>query len=141
MNEVSFTSLIFTFQSDMEQSASEVDESISPQLERVTKDQLYMVYRKIQTKYHKYRGRYTDLATHYRELERAKVKLEGLLVETQDKALRRVADLKEQCQLEQQAKAHLEEALRNDIEEKDHIINTLNTKVSFCFKHLSDYKT
>lgn len=83
----------------------------------------------MQAKYHKYRGRYTDLATHYKELERVKGKLESVLVETQDKVLRRIADLKEQCQLEQQAKAHLEEALRNDIEEKDHIISTLNTKV------------
>lgn len=53
-----------------------------------------------------------------------------MLSETQDKALRRISELREQCQLEQKAKAHLEEALRNDLEERDHIINTLNTKVS-----------
>ncbi|XP_072745125.1 uncharacterized protein [Anoplolepis gracilipes] len=120
---------LYHLQSDMDQSASEVDDNISPHLDRVTKDQLYSAYRKVQTKYHKYRGRYTDLAAHYRELDRVKSKLESVLVETQDKVLRRITDLKEQCQLEQQAKAHLEEALRNDIEEKDHIINTLNTKV------------
>jgi len=116
-------------QSDMDQSASEVDDNISSHLDRVTKDQLYSAYRKAQAKYHKYRGRYTDLATHYRELDKVKSRLESVLVETQDKVLRRITDLKEQCQLEQQAKAHLEEALRNDIEEKDHIISTLNTKV------------
>lgn len=120
---------ILSLQSDMDQSASEVDDNISPHLDRVTKDQLYSAYRKVQAKYHKYRGRYTDLATHYRELDRVKTRLESVLVETQDKVLRRITDLKEQCQLEQQAKAHLEEALRNDIEEKDHIINTLNTKI------------
>ncbi|XP_014470528.1 PREDICTED: golgin subfamily A member 4 isoform X2 [Dinoponera quadriceps] len=120
---------LYQLQSDMDQSASEVDETISPHLDRVTKDQLYSAYRKVQAKYHKYRGRYTDLAAHYRELDRVKTRLESVLVETQDKVLRRITDLKEQCQLEQQAKAHLEEALRNDIEEKDHIINTLNTKV------------
>ncbi|XP_032682662.1 golgin subfamily A member 4 isoform X2 [Odontomachus brunneus] len=120
---------LYQLQSDMDQSASEVDDNISPHLDRVTKDQLYSAYRKVQAKYHKYRGRYTDLATHYRELDRVKTRLESVLVETQDKVLRRITDLKEQCQLEQQAKAHLEEALRNDIEEKDHIINTLNTKV------------
>ncbi|KAK0175704.1 hypothetical protein PV327_009433 [Microctonus hyperodae] len=119
----------YHIQSDMDQSASEVDEHINPQFDQVTKEQIYAAYRKVQTKYHKYRGRYTDLANHYREMERSKSKLESCLVETQDKALRRIADLKEQCQLEQQAKAHLEEALRNDIEEKDHIIDTLNTKV------------
>lgn len=120
---------VLILQSDMDQSASEVDDNISPHLDKVTKDQLYSAYRKVQSKYHKYRGRYTDLATHYRELDRVKSRLESVLVETQDKVLRRITDLKEQCQLEQQAKAHLEEALRNDIEEKDHIISTLNTKV------------
>ncbi|XP_011875967.1 PREDICTED: golgin subfamily A member 4-like isoform X2 [Vollenhovia emeryi] len=120
---------LYHLQSDMDQSASEVDDNISPHLDRVTKDQLYSAYRKVQTKYHKYRGRYTDLATHYRELDRVKTRLESVLVETQDKVLRRITDLKEQCQLEQQAKAHLEDVLRNDIEEKDHIINTLNTKI------------
>ncbi|XP_077273946.1 uncharacterized protein LOC143903833 isoform X2 [Temnothorax americanus] len=120
---------LYHLQSDMDQSASEVDDNIGPHLDRVTKDQLYSAYRKVQTKYHKYRGRYTDLATHYRELDRVKSRLESVLVETQDKVLRRIADLKEQCQLEQQAKAHLEDVLRNDIEEKDHIINTLNTKI------------
>lgn len=52
-------------------------------------------------------------------------------MESQDKALRRIAELKEQCQLEQKAKAHLEDALRNDLEEKDHLISTLNTKIEF----------
>lgn len=50
--------------------------------------------------------------------------------ESQDVMLRKNTELKEQCQLEQKAKAHLEDMLRNDLEEKDHIINTLNTKVS-----------
>jgi hypothetical protein len=47
----------------------------------------------------------------------------------QDKALRRISDLNEQCQLEQKAKRHLEEELRSDIEEKEHIIKALQTKV------------
>lgn len=117
----------------MDQSASEIDDNIGSQIDRVSKDQLYAAYRKAKTKYDKYRGRFTDLVQHYREMERAKTKLESLLVETQDKALRRISDLKEQCQLEQQAKAHLEDALRNDLEEKDHVINSLRTKVSFVF--------
>lgn len=54
-----------------------------------------------------------------------------ILTECQDKALRRMTELKEQCNLEKQAKAHLEEALRSDLEEKDHLIHTLNTKVCF----------
>ncbi|KAK2582046.1 hypothetical protein KPH14_002751 [Odynerus spinipes] len=120
---------LYHIQSDVDQSATEIDDNISTQLDRVTKDQLYLAYKKTQAKYHKYRGRYTDLVTHYRDLERVKTKLESILGETQDNVLRRIGDLKEQCQLEQQAKAHLEEVLRNDIEEKNHIIDTLNTKI------------
>lgn len=51
------------------------------------------------------------------------------MTKAQDKLLQRIAELKEQCTLEQAAKAHMEDALRNDIEERDHIISTLNTKV------------
>lgn len=120
---------LYHIQSDVDQSATEIDDNISTQLDRITKDQLYLAYKKTQAKYHKYRGRYTDLVTHYRDLERVKTKLESILVETQDNVLRRIGDLKEQCQLEQQAKAHLEEVLRNDLEEKNHIIDTLNTKI------------
>ncbi|XP_011494579.1 PREDICTED: golgin subfamily A member 4 [Ceratosolen solmsi marchali] len=116
-------------QSDMDQSASEMDDNISPQLDHISKEQLYSAYRKARAKYDKYRGRFTDLLSHYRDIEHSKTKLESLLVETQDKALRRISDLKEQCQLEQQAKAHLEDALRNDIEEKDHVINSLKIKI------------
>lgn len=41
-----------------------------------------------------------------------------------------MAELREQCQLEQKAKAHLEESLRNEIEDRDHKIGTLRTKIS-----------
>ena len=37
--------------------------------------------------------------------------------------------MREQCQLEQKAKRHLEEELRSELEEKDHIIKALQTKV------------
>lgn len=42
---------------------------------------------------------------------------------------RRVAELREQCQLEQQAKAHLEDALRTDLEERDETLKLLHMKV------------
>ena len=38
--------------------------------------------------------------------------------------------MKEQCQLEQKAKRHLEEELRSDLEEKQHVIEALQTKVT-----------
>lgn len=51
-------------------------------------------------------------------------------METQDKALRRISELREQCSLEQQAKAHLEAALRMEMDEQQCIIETLKTKLS-----------
>lgn len=119
----------FHLQSDIE-SASEIEDSVSSQLERYNKEMLYAAYRRMQQRYVKYKNRYAELTVHYRELEREKNKARTVLSETQDKALRRISELREQCQLEQKAKAHLEEALRNDLEERDHIINTLNTKIS-----------
>lgn len=55
---------------------------------------------------------------------------QSVLVETQDKALRRISELREQCSLEQQAKAHLESALRLDMDEQDCVIKTLKTKLA-----------
>ncbi|KAG8229517.1 hypothetical protein J437_LFUL004923 [Ladona fulva] len=120
----------YHFQSDLE-STSEIDEigGSTSHLQGISKEQLLTAYRKTQSRYHKYKGRYVDLARHFRELERQNGKIKVVLTETQDRALRKIAELKEQCMLEQKAKAHLEEALRNDLEEKDHLINTLETKV------------
>lgn len=52
-----------------------------------------------------------------------------MLVETQDKALRRISELREQCQLEQQAKAHLESALRLEMDDLQCVVKTLKTKL------------
>lgn len=54
---------------------------------------------------------------------------QSVLVETQDKALRRISELREQCSLEQQAKAHLESALRLEMDEMQCVIQTLTTKL------------
>jgi len=62
--------------------------------------------------------------------------LQHVLVETQDRSLRRISELREQCALEQQAKAHLEENLRSDLEEKDNLIAVLNTKVESLFLYI-----
>uniref|UniRef100_A0A8D8SE50 Golgin subfamily A member 4 n=1 Tax=Cacopsylla melanoneura TaxID=428564 RepID=A0A8D8SE50_9HEMI len=111
-------------QSDLE-SASEVESSLcsSQRLGHITKESLYSSYQQVHSKYQKYKGRYVEMSKAYK-------KLEAVMGESQDKILRKNAELKEQCQLEQKAKAHLEEMLRNDLEEKDHIINTLNTKIN-----------
>lgn len=43
-------------------------------LDHVTKEQLYAAYRRTQERYGKYRTRYTDLARHYKFLERENAK-------------------------------------------------------------------
>ncbi|XP_047031934.1 golgin subfamily A member 4-like [Helicoverpa zea] len=127
------TPSMYHLQSDMEVSASEAEErgfnSGNVSLDRVTKEQLYAAYRRTQERYTKYRTQYGDLARHYKLLERENAKARSVLVETQDKALRRISELREQCALEQSAKAHLEKALRIEIEEKGMKIDALNTKV------------
>ena len=66
-----------------------------------------------------------SLITHTLKLEYRKMNPNFL----QDKALRRISELKEQNDLERKGKRHLEEELRSDLEEKDHIIKALQTKV------------
>lgn len=62
-------------------------------------------------------------------MEKDNAKSRSVLVETQDKALRRISELREQCQLEQQAKAHLESALRLEIDDLQCMNQTLHTKL------------
>ncbi|RVE44787.1 hypothetical protein evm_010586 [Chilo suppressalis] len=125
---------MYHLQSDMEVSASEAEERVissgTVSLDRVTKEQLYAAYRRTQDRYTKYRTQYADLARHYKLLERENAKARSVLVETQDKALRRISELREQCTLEQSAKAHLEKALRIEIEEKTLKIEALSTKIT-----------
>jgi len=133
--------------SDMESCAgSEAgwDDSGSAQLGSVSKEHLFTMLSKMRARYHKYKGRYADLSRAYRDLEAENRKVKEVMQQTQDRALRRIGELREQvgvlkaseqdaCMqagLEKQAKAHLEEELRAELEEKEHIIVTLNTKVS-----------
>ncbi|XP_031641245.1 golgin subfamily A member 4 [Contarinia nasturtii] len=125
----------YNFQSDLDASASEFEDSASTvgyeaQLDVISKEKLYDAYKKSLERYQKYRGRYSDLVRRYRDLERDNNKARSVLVETQDKALRRISELREQCSLEQQAKAHLEAALRMEMDEQQCIIETLKTKLT-----------
>lgn len=125
---------IQNLQSDWE-SASEAEDSgissstIGVQLEQISKEHIYQAYRNSLDKYQKYRGRYTEIVRRYREIEKDNAKARQVLVETQDKALRRISELKEQCQLEQQAKAHLESALRLEMDDMQCVVKTLKTKL------------
>lgn len=123
---------MYHLQSDIEASASEMEDNVSTsstQMGHITKEQVYAELQRVRLRYHKYRGRYTDLANHYKDLERENGKMKSVLVETQDVSIRRIGELREQCQLEQKAKAHLENALRVEIDEKEYVIETLKTKI------------
>ncbi|KAL3271220.1 hypothetical protein HHI36_021716 [Cryptolaemus montrouzieri] len=126
-------SSIYHLQSDLDISASEMEDNASTsssQLGHLSKEQIYAAFQKSQMRYHKYRGRFTDLANHYKKLEREFLKLKTELEKTQERSFRRVKELKEQCELEQKAKAHLESSLRVDLDEKQIQINTLKDKIT-----------
>lgn len=108
---------------------SELDESTLGQLETINKAQLYQGYKKLLNKYQKYKSRYLEVSRSNLDLQRENAKTKNVLQESQDKSIRRIEELREQCQLEQKAKAHLEESLRNDLEERDHLITALKTKI------------
>ncbi|XP_077516498.1 LOW QUALITY PROTEIN: uncharacterized protein LOC144126279 [Amblyomma americanum] len=99
-------------------------------LDLVSKEQLWAAFQTARARVRKYRNKYSEAVQAYRSLDTEKEKIRRILSESQDKALRRMGELREQAQLEQQAKAHLEENLRCQLEEKEHIIQTLETKVS-----------
>ena len=61
---------------------------------------------------------------------RVAVGRQSSMTEAEERCQRRVSELREQCTLEQQAKAHLEEALRTDIEERDELVKLLTMKVA-----------
>ncbi|TRY78268.1 hypothetical protein TCAL_10647, partial [Tigriopus californicus] len=122
---------MYSLPSDLDSTAgSEWDDESSAQLSAITKEQLYQMLQKMRTRYHKYKGRYGDVAKAYTDLQVENDKVKTVMQQTQDKALRRISELREQCQLEQKAKRHLEEELRSDMEEKEHIIEALQTKVT-----------
>lgn len=64
------------FQSDWE---SEMEDGMTGQIERISKEQLYTSYKKILNRYNKYKGRYTDLSRHYKELQHDNVKTKNVL--------------------------------------------------------------
>ncbi|KAJ8982575.1 hypothetical protein NQ317_005046 [Molorchus minor] len=93
---------MYHLQSDLDISTSELEDNASTassQIGHLTKEQIYSAFQKSQMRYHKYRGRYTDLARHYKELERENAKMKSVLVETQDKAIRRIHTLQTKIQL------------------------------------------
>ncbi|KAH9410416.1 Golga4p [Tyrophagus putrescentiae] len=125
-----FTSMVSNLvpQSDIE-SEYESESSSSRNLEYVSKEQLIELCIKLKDRGRKYKERWGEVVKAYRGTIEERDKLKNVLGETQDRALRRVNELKEQCQLEQEAKRHLEENLQVLIEERDEEIKVLKTKI------------
>lgn len=65
----------YSFQSDLDASASEFEDSASTagyeaQLDVISKEKIYDAYKKSLERYQKYRSRYSELVRRYRDLER-----------------------------------------------------------------------
>ncbi|KAF7494600.1 Golgin subfamily A member 4 [Sarcoptes scabiei] len=117
----------FVPQSDIE---SEYEsESTQRNLDEITKEQLLDYCYRLKNRSKKYRERWAEVIKAYRETVKEKDKLKDILTDSQDKAIKRMNELKEQCNLEQEAKRHLEANLRVMIEEKEEQIKILQKQL------------
>uniref|UniRef100_A0A8D3CQ47 Golgin A4 n=1 Tax=Scophthalmus maximus TaxID=52904 RepID=A0A8D3CQ47_SCOMX len=112
--------------SDIESEAEEPPGSA----ESLSKEQLLHRLLQVERSLGKYRGKYSELVTTYRTVQRDKEKTQAILSQSQDKALRRIGELREELQMDQQAKKHLQEEFDAALEEKDQMITVLQTQVS-----------
>ncbi|XP_023575543.1 golgin subfamily A member 4 isoform X2 [Octodon degus] len=120
--------------SDME---SEAEDSLGNS-DSLSKEQLIQRLRRMERSLSSYRGKYSELVTAYQTLQREKKKLQGILSQSQDKALRRIGELREELQMDQQAKKHLQEEFDASLEEKDQYISVLQTQVSLLKQRLQN---
>ena len=58
---------------------SEFEDGLSGQIEKISKEQLYQSFKKMLNRYNKYKGRYTDLLKHYKELQHENFKTKNVL--------------------------------------------------------------
>lgn len=112
--------------SDIESEAEEPPGSA----EALSKEQLVHRLLQVERSLGKYRGKYSELVTAYRTVQREKEKTQAILSQSQDKALRRIGELREELQMDQQAKKHLQEEFDAALEEKDQMITVLQTQVA-----------
>ncbi|XP_069469309.1 golgin subfamily A member 4 isoform X2 [Ambystoma mexicanum] len=119
---------------------SESEESMA-NLEGLTKEQLFHRLRRMERSLGNYRGKYSELVTTYRIVSREKEKLQSILSQSQDKSLRRISELREELQMDQQAKKHLQEEFDASLEEKDQLITVLQTQVSLLKQRLGSGQT
>ncbi|XP_035461038.2 golgin subfamily A member 4 isoform X2 [Scophthalmus maximus] len=118
--------------SDIESEAEEPPGSA----ESLSKEQLLHRLLQVERSLGKYRGKYSELVTTYRTVQRDKEKTQAILSQSQDKALRRIGELREELQMDQQAKKHLQEEFDAALEEKDQMITVLQTQVALLKKRV-----
>ncbi|XP_063778646.1 golgin subfamily A member 4 isoform X3 [Pseudophryne corroboree] len=128
---------VFDPPSDIE---SEAEESMS-NLEGLNREQLFHRLRRMEKSLGNYRGKYSELVTTYRTVQRDKEKLQSILSQSQDKALRRIGELREELQMDQQAKKHLQEEFDASLEEKDQLISVLQTQVTLLKQRFAKGQT
>ncbi|XP_009946122.1 PREDICTED: golgin subfamily A member 4-like, partial [Leptosomus discolor] len=104
----------------------------------LSKEQLLQRLRRMERSLGNYRGKYSELVSAYQVIQREKKKLQGILSQSQDKALRRIGELREELQMDQQAKKHLQEEFDASLEEKDQLISVLQTQVSLLKQRLQN---
>lgn len=134
LNRFDLDSSVATFDpsSDME---SEPEDSL-PHLDSLSKEQLIHWLRRMERRLNSYKGKCSEFVIAYQTLQREKKKLQGILSQSQDKALRRIGELREELQMDQQAKKHLQEEFDASLEEKDQHISVLQTQVSLLKQRL-----
>ncbi|XP_055457799.1 golgin subfamily A member 4 isoform X2 [Psammomys obesus] len=120
--------------SDMESEAEDTPGSA----DSLSREQLLQRLRRMERSLSSYRGKYSELVTAYQNLQREKKKLQGILSQSQDKSLRRISELREELQMDQQAKKHLQEEFDACLEEKDQYISVLQTQVSLLKQRLQN---
>ncbi|XP_038848368.1 golgin subfamily A member 4-like [Salvelinus namaycush] len=117
---------------------SEAEESYgSPEvLSALSREQLMHRLHRVEKSLGNYKGKYSELVTTYRTVQREKEKSQTILSHSQDKALRRIGELREELQVDQQTKKHLQEEFDAALEEKDQMITVLQTQVALMKKRL-----
>ncbi|XP_059827091.1 golgin subfamily A member 4 isoform X3 [Hypanus sabinus] len=123
--DVQSAGAIFDPSSDIE---SETEDNAGT-FESLSKDPSSNQFRRIERSLANYRSKYSELVTAYRTLQRDKEKMQVVLSQGQDKALRRIGELREELQMIQQAKKHIQDEFEAALEEKDQFIGVLQTQV------------
>ncbi|XP_061411942.1 golgin subfamily A member 4 isoform X3 [Lethenteron reissneri] len=120
--------------SDIESESEEGSATPSGGIDGLSRDEMAHRLGRMERSLVKYRGRYTELVSICKDLQRDKEKLQVVLGQNQDRALRRISELREELQMDQQAKKHLQQEFDASLEEKDQLISVLQTQVALLKK-------